>query len=143
MKLFISESGSQDLIDLFTRSEDHALFVSVLAAVEVRSAIRRRQFTGDIDEENAAFAIGTLVQETGRIIEHPITAPVIAEATGLVDRHGLRALDSIQLATALIARATVSDPRLVMFVASDHKLLKAAEREGFRTWDPASGPTQL
>jgi len=139
----VSESGSQNLIDFFTRSEDSTLFVSVLAAVEVRSAIRRRQFAGDIDENNAAIAIGTLIQETGRIIEHPITAPVIAEVTGLVDRHGLRALDSIQLATALVARGPVSDLQPVTFVASDHKLLKAAELEGFQTWDPVLEPSKL
>lgn len=130
------------MIDFFTRGEDSTLFVSVLAAVEVRSAIRRRQFAGDIDENDAAIAIGTLVQETGRIIEHPITAPVIAEATGLVDRHGLRALDSIQLATALVARGPVGDSQPVTFVASDHKLLKAAALEGFQTWDPVLEPSK-
>ena len=140
MKLFISESGSQNLIDVFTLGEGRTLVVSVLAAVEVRSAIRRRQFARDIDEPNATLAVGTLSQETGRILEHPISAAVIAEATGLVDRHGLRALDAIQLATAIVARSSMPNSQSFMFVASDHRLLEAALRESFRTWDPSHSP---
>jgi uncharacterized protein len=126
------------MIDLFTRSEDRALLVSVLAAVEVRSAIRRRHLAGDIDTSDADLAISTLIQETGRIIEHPISGSVIAEATGLVDRYGLRALDSIQLASAMVARATLDRNDSMTFAASDHKLLQAAQKEGFSIWNPAS-----
>jgi uncharacterized protein len=138
VKLFVSEPGSQEMIDLFTRSEDRALLVSVLAAVEVRSAIRRRHLAGDIDTSDADLAISTLIQETGRIIEHPISGSVIAEATGLVDRYGLRALDSIQLASAMVARATLDRNDSMTFAASDHKLLQAAQKEGFSVWNPAS-----
>ncbi|MEO6807076.1 MAG: type II toxin-antitoxin system VapC family toxin [Edaphobacter sp.] len=126
------------MINLFTRSEDRTLLVSVLAAIEVRSAIRRRQMLGDLHANDADLAISTLNQETGRIIEHPITAPVISEATGLVDRHGLRALDSIQLASAMVARTTLTGNDSMTFAASDHKLLQAAQKEGFVIWNPAS-----
>ena len=136
MKLFVSEPGSQEMIALFTRSEDRTLLVSVIAAIEVRSAIRRRHLSGDIRTDDADLAVATLVQETGRIIEHPISASVIAEATGLVDRYCLRSLDSIQLATAMVARATLSKNDSMTFAASDHKLLLAAEKEGFSIWNP-------
>lgn len=126
------------MIDLFTRSEDRTLLVSVLAAVEVRSAIRRRQLLGDLDADDADIAISTLDQETGRIIEHPITAPVISQAISLVDRHGLRALDSIQLASAMVARAGLTGNESITFAASDYKLLQAAQKEGFAVWNPAS-----
>jgi predicted nucleic acid-binding protein len=126
------------MIGLFTRSEDRTLLVSVLAAVEVRSAIRRRHLSGDLDASDADLAISTLIQETGRIIEHPITGSVIAEATGLVDRYGLRALDSVQLASAMVARATLNGNDSMTFAASDNKLLQAAQKEGFSVWNPAS-----
>jgi len=124
------------MIALFTRSEDRTLLVSVLAAIEVRSAIRRRHLSGDIRAEDADLAISTLVQETGRIIEHPISASVIAEATGLLDRHYLRSLDSIQLATAIVARTALNRNDSMTFAASDNKLLLAAEKEGFSVWNP-------
>ena len=107
------------MIDLFTRSEDRTLLVSVLAALEVRSAIRRRHLSGDIDASDANLAISTLIQETGRIVEHPVSGSVIAEATGLVDRHGLRALDSLQLATAIVARAMLHRNDSMTFAASE------------------------
>ena len=124
------------MIDLFDRSEDHALLVSVLAAVEVRSAIRRRQRAGDLDATDADLAVATLIQETGRIVEHPVTSSTLAEASGLIDRHGLRALDSIQLAAALVARTGLPGNDSLRFVASDRRLLDAAKREGFIVWDP-------
>ena len=74
------------------------------------------------------------------MIEHPITASVIATATGLVDRHGLRSLDSIQLATALAKRGPGDREQSLLFVTSDHKLLRVAEAEGLTTWNPATGP---
>lgn len=139
MKLFVTETGTQEMIDLFDRSDEHTLLVSVLAAVEVRSAVRRRQRVGDISGADADSVIATLVQETGRIVEHPITAGVIAQATGLIDRHGLRALDSVQLASAMIARSGLPQNDSLRFVASDIKLLESAQREGLLVWNPETG----
>jgi predicted nucleic acid-binding protein len=127
------------MIAVFTRVEDRRLFVSVLASIEVRSAVRRRQFAGDIDVTDAALVVAALNQETGRIIEHQLTANVFAEASGLVDRYSLRALDSLQLATAIVAQQTLADRSPVVFVASDQKLLQVAEAEGFEIWNPMFG----
>jgi uncharacterized protein len=127
------------MIDLFDRSDEHTLLVSVLAAVEVRSAVRRRQRVGDISGIDADSVIANLVQETGRIVEHPITAAAIAQATGLIDRHGLRALDSVQLASAMIARSGLPQTDSLTFVASDLKLLESAQREGLLVWNPEGG----
>jgi predicted nucleic acid-binding protein len=126
------------MIDFFSGSADRTLLVSVLAAIEVRSAIRRRRLAGDIEAADEDLAISTLVQETGRIVEHPISSSIIAEATGLVDRHGLRALDSIQLASAIVARVLLDRNDSMTFAASDFKLLEAAKKEGFSVWNPAS-----
>ncbi len=142
MKLFVAEPGTQEMIDLFDRSEDHTLLVSVLAAIEVRSAIRQRQRAGDIADVDADLAVATLIQETGRIVEHPVTAATMAQASGLIDRHGLRALDSIQLGAALVARTGLPGNGPVRFVASDRRLLDAAKLEGFIIWDPETGLLQ-
>ena len=130
------ETGTEQVIRYFTASEDQGLFVSVLAALEARSAIRRLQSQGDLDADSAELALSILVQETGRIIEHPITAPVVAEAARMVERHQLRALDALQLGTALIARIGARTGSAVLFIASDRRLLLAAEAEGFRVWNP-------
>jgi hypothetical protein len=87
--------------------EDQHKLVSVLALIEVRSAIRRRQRTGDISTVDAESAIAALVGESRRVIEQPVTAVVVQFASALVDRQDLRALDSLQLASALLARGSL------------------------------------
>lgn len=126
------------MIQLFEGCEDNALTVSVLAAVEVRSAVRRRETYGDLSGEDASQVIRGLLQETGRMVEMPMTAVVIAEANSVVDRHPLRALDAIQLASALVARDSLAPGQSLHFAASDRRLLEAAEKEKFTTWNPES-----
>lgn len=60
---------------------------------------------------------------------------LIDVATGLVDRHALRAYDAVQLAgcIALKANAAGDEP---IFVCSDRRLVEAAEAEGLSSLDP-------
>ena len=136
MKLFVAETGTDKMIALFNRSEDRALLVSVLAAIEVRSAIRRRERDEDINPTDATTVIAALVQETGRIIESPISPPVLAEASGVIDRNQLRASDAVQLGSAIVAREAIGSGDELRFVASDNRLLSAAAKEGFQVWNP-------
>ena len=137
VKLFVAETGSPELIDFVTRSEDRSRFVSVLAPLEVRSAIRRREAMGDIRPQDARQALHSLSEEMRRLVEHPISEQILSEAAALVDRHSLRALDAIQLASALLAKLTLRLQDSLTFVASDQRLLEAALKEGLATWDPS------
>lgn len=138
VKLFVSEQGSQAMIDLFERVENHHKAISALAALEVRSAIRRRQYGGDISPAAAEQAIAILTAEVRRIVEHPITSAVLDEASALVDRQNLRALDALQLATALIAARTLGPGDTALFIVSDQRLISAATAEGLDVWDPSA-----
>ena len=53
----------------------------------------------------------------------------------MIDRHGLRALDAIQLASCHVARATIGISDIV-FVASEKPLIAAAQNEEFQVLDP-------
>ncbi len=128
------------MIDLFERTEDHYKAVSALAALEVRSALRRRQHSGDASLAAAEQAITTLAAEMRRIVEHSISSIVLEEASALVDRQKLRALDALQLATALTAARSLDAGDNLHFVASDQKLLEAAVAEGLNSWNPSSEP---
>lgn len=125
------------MIGLFERVENPYKAISALAALEVRSAIRRRQYSGDTLPAAADQAIGILNAEMRRVVEHPITSVVLDEASALVDRQNLRALDALQLATALIAARSLGSRDTAQFVASDQRLLKAAIAEGLEAWDPS------
>jgi predicted nucleic acid-binding protein len=109
----------------------------------VRSAIRRRQYAGDLARTSAEQAVSSLDVESRRVVQHPVTSPVLATATALVDRQNLRALDSIQLATAMVARDAQNQANEVLFVSSDQRLLEAAASEGFSVWDPTTGPLTI
>ena len=126
------------MIDLVEKLGDNEKIVTSLTSVEVRSAIRRRQHAGDIPWTDAESAVVALVEEVRRMVEHPITSVVLEESSALIDRRNLRALDAIQLATALLARKFLPDGDSILFVGSDTKLLEAAVAEGFAIWNPAT-----
>jgi len=134
-KLFIAELGSDRLIALIEPLAAAQKLVSALGAVEVHSAIRRREREGDLSHNDADRALSILTAESASMTEQPINTPVIETAKQMLDRHRLRSLDAIQLASGWVARATagVTD---VVFVASDQTLLSAAEAEGFQVWNP-------
>jgi predicted nucleic acid-binding protein len=103
--------------------------------LEVRSAIRRREKSGDLTTAHASQAIAALIRETAAMQNHMVTTAVQELAVAIVDRQSLRALDAIQLSTALLARQSSGADDL-QFISSDDKLLDAARAEGFETWNP-------
>ena len=126
------------MIGLIEQAEDRSKLTSALALVEVRLGIRRRQYAGDTPHADAESAIHSLVEESRRLVEHPITSAVLEIAVGLVDRHNLRSLDSNQLATAISAKERLHDGEPFTFIGSDVKLLSAAKSEGLGVWNPCS-----
>jgi predicted nucleic acid-binding protein len=136
VKLFVAELGSQQMVRLVESSEDANRMASSLALVEVRSAIRRRQRGGEIKDVDAIAALGALDSEWRRLIDHPVTSAVIGHSLALIDRRYLRALDALQLASAIAARDSVTKQGTVTFVCSDERLIAAAQSEGFALWNP-------
>ena len=115
---------------------DRNKMVSALTQIEARSAIARLRREKIMTPVEAALAITSIEDELRRIVEQPMNSPVIDAAITLLDRHALRALDAVQLASALVVRS-LSDPE-VRFIASDTKLIEAARLEGFPVWNPSS-----
>ena len=137
MKLFIGELGTEAMIEFSEDIGDRFKAVSVLAPLEVRSAIRRREVAKDIDPDNAVIAYELLEQDSRRFVQQVLTSQVIETAAASILAHNLRALDAIQLASALVFRGSLSPTDTVRFISSDHKLLAAATGEGFTAWNPA------
>lgn len=135
-KLFIVEVGSQEMMNFFLASRPNSLAVSELVYLEVRSALRRRQQEGQLKESDADHAVLQLYDSTLRIHRIGIASRIYLEAANLIDRYSLRALDSIQLSSAL----SLGPPSQTRFISSDQKLLRAAVAEGFPAWNPADGP---
>jgi len=136
MKLFVAELGSATMISLTERTEDRLKVVSALTFVEVRSAIRRRERSEELTKPNAEQAVLAISQEAQRLVEQPITARVLSEATAVIDRRAIRSLDALQLATAIVTREMDPAHQGLVFVCSDERLLEAAVAEGFVVLNP-------
>lgn len=68
-------------------------------------------------------------------LQQPLTESIFELAGVFLDRHPLRAPDTLQLAACL----AVAQTEPVQFVCSDQRLLAAARAEGIGCWDPAAG----
>lgn len=138
-KLYVSEPGTPAMLALRDGLPARELILLSLTAVELRSAVRRRQRFGDLQDADAARVLHRFEQDVGgrfRVI--PIGADVLFEAAAVIDRNALRAGDALQLAGALLVRSSVAG-RSLAFAAADFDLLSAAAREGLRGYNPEVG----
>lgn len=130
MKLYADEAGHRTI-----RALD-ALVISALARVEVPAALWRKARTGEL----ADAAAGTLVNafeldfhgdddSDPRFTIVAATELVLVAAAAEAARHGLRAYDAVQLASAVAVREI--DPRCDRFACFDAGLQRAASRAGF------------
>ena len=130
MKRYVDEAGSTQV-----RAIRGPLVVSAIARVEVVSAINR------VAREQGNLAAGEVLlaaftadwrsrpDEPGGLLRVRLGDEVLEQAAELTGRHLLRALDAIQLASALAARAASTD--VDRFVTYDERLAHAAVTEGF------------
>ena len=138
VKLYIQEPGTERLLRLVARANNHRFSVLSLTKVEFHSAIRRREREGDIDAPRARLLLRRFDQhlET-KFIRQILNDALLDVASTLIDRHTLRAYDAVQLAGCVALRASsISDQPI--FVCSDRRLLDAAHAEGLSCFDPSA-----
>jgi predicted nucleic acid-binding protein len=131
LKHYVPEAGAAVVTGL-----DGRLVVSDLSAVEVPSAIWRKQRIGELAAEDASVLVAAFghdlrggAYEAPRYATVALGTDVLDRAADLLPRHGLRAGDAIQLASAIAARASLEF--CDTFVTFDRRLGIAAAAEGF------------
>ena len=69
---------------------------------------------------------------------YPLDSTIIAESQRLLEKYPLRAVDAVQLSSAVVVRTSLSNAGLQepIYLASDNKLLNAAQAEGFAIDNP-------
>jgi uncharacterized protein len=138
VKLYVREPGTERLLSLAARSSANRLVILSLAQVEFRSALRRRERNGEIPALVANQLLDLFKQHAeSRFVTQAVTDFVIDLASALVDRHGVRAFDAIQLAGYMALKTSVG-AEAPIFVCADHGLLSAAKLEGVPILDPCS-----
>lgn len=138
VKLYVREPGTEQVLRLASGTAGNQLAVLALDQVEIRSALRRRERAGEI----GGTVVIQLLERFQRHLEAVFLRQVITEAMfdvacALVDRHGLFALDAVQLAGYLALR-TSSGANTPIFVSADRQLLEAAEAESVPVLDPSA-----
>jgi hypothetical protein len=138
VKLYIREPGTERLLRLTRPAANHRFAVLAIAQVELRSALRRRQRAGDIEETVATGLVERFAHHLeAKFLRQSLNEAVLEMACALIDRHPLRAYDAVQLAGCLILRATPAAEQPI-FVCADVQLLEAAEAEGLAILNPES-----
>jgi predicted nucleic acid-binding protein len=138
VKLYVREPGTERLLSIAARSSANSLVILSLSQVEFRSALRRRERNGEIPAVVANQLLDLFKRHAeSRLVRQAVTDYLIDLASALVDRHGLRAFDAIQLAGYLALKTSVG-AETPIFVCADHGLLSAAKLEGVPVLDPCS-----
>jgi predicted nucleic acid-binding protein len=130
IKKYVKETGSEQVFayfDSFTIIGTAALTQAEMAAAMVK-AVR----LGWVNETEISAAWGDFLSHWPAYTRLPVSTGILERAASLIWRHGLRAYDSVHLASALVWKEIMADE--VVFACFDKNLLKAARQEGLEVW---------
>lgn len=100
------------------------------STVEIRSALSRLRRESLIDDKGLQFSIARLEAMSNQWREIVTSEKLRSIAEVLPDTYGLRALDSFQLAAALVW--CKEKPKGRLFICDDIRLNEAARKAGFK-----------
>ena len=143
VKRHVTEPGSVWVKSLVRATAGHTLYIARITAVEVISAITRRQHSGDLSPAQAGAILRHFrrhLLQRYRIIE--LTPALFNNAMAVARKHRLRAYDAVQLAVALEVQRLQQNAGLgpVVLVSSDRDLNAAAMADGLSVEDPTTHP---
>src|SRR5262249_54168430 len=118
------------------------LYIALITAVEVTSAIARRRGT-TLTAAQASSLLSRFRQHlAGRYLPPQITPPFVRDAMALANTPRLPAYDAVQRAAALAVHRDWTANRLgaFVFVSADRALNAAAQAEGLTVEDPNLHP---
>jgi predicted nucleic acid-binding protein len=141
VKRYVLESGSGWVTDLLNPAARNRIYVARISAVEVASAIARRQRDGSLTAEDAANLLSQFSADL-KTVYHVVemTAAVLTVAVELATLYALRAYDAVQLAAAvsLNRRRLTAGFNPLTLISSDKELNAAAAAVGLAIDDPNS-----
>ncbi len=143
VKRHVSEIGSRWLSQIADAQSSNTIIISRLSISEVFSAFNRRQrelSLSRIDYQKVAQDFEDYCQTQYQIIE--ITEKVTEKSRELLEKYSLRASDSIQLASAILTNENLKQANFseLFFLASDQKLIDAANGENLQNDNPQNHP---
>ena len=143
IKRYVAELGSSWLETTVFEIDDVLILTSRVTMVEVWSALARRRREASISAKHHADALAAFREDSLlRYLFVEVEPQVIDTAGQLLERHALRAYDSVQLASALVAARTLIGAALPQptFLSADDSLLVCAQAEGLPAGNPNHHP---
>jgi len=128
IKRYAKERGSSRARALL---RSHRFLSSAIAPVEAVSALLRRRAAGDLAEHDFAAIMSRFAKDRGywELIE--VSATVLDQAEDIIARVGVRTLDAIHLASAIVFQNAAGMPRArIPFVTADVQQRDAGVRLG-------------
>lgn len=124
VKHYVEEPGSRQV----DRWQHGARASSVVAYVEMHSALSRRRHSGHLTALQFRSAVDQFVMDWQAYVRIPLHSDIIDRAARLVEQHALRTLDALHLAAALLLQDDMDEP--TEMISADKALLTAAVAEG-------------
>jgi uncharacterized protein len=143
VKRHVTEVGSGWVRAQTAAKAGHTLYIAGITAVEMTSAITRRQRGGSLSAAQSAAIYGHFRRHLAqRYVVLEITPAFMSAAMLLARSHGLRAYDAVQLSAALDIQRDHQQAGLapVTLVSADRDLNAAAVAEGLAVDDPNAHP---
>jgi predicted nucleic acid-binding protein len=143
VKRHVTEVGTAWVKSLVHAKAGHTLYIARITAVEITSAITRRQYGRDLSAAQAGAILGHFRRhliDRYRVVD--LTPALFDKAMLTARKHRLRAYDAVQLAVALDVNRLQEAAGLgpVTLVSADNDLNKAAQAEQMMVEDPNMHP---
>ena len=139
-KRYIPEPGSGLVDFLIDNVAEHRIYVLNVGYAEVVSVLVRKKNAGTLSAARFNQALLDLEREIVRSLGKHLLSfdnSVANSAIALIVGHSVNSTDAIALRVALdVAQHLRSQGGDLVLVASDHRLLRAAQAEGLATFNP-------
>lgn len=135
VKAYIAETGTT-WVRTILDDDQHQIYISRIAALEVVAALTRRSHIGDLTLQERNDAAHEVREDCSTYLVVDVTDESIEAAIDLALKHNLRAYDAAQLASALTVRSVLSPNPGPTLVSADRELNAAAALEGLQIEDP-------
>jgi predicted nucleic acid-binding protein len=128
-KLYVEEEGTDRVRAQVNEAE--SVTTSVIAYPEMRAVLRRWKAQGLLKQPSYQRLLRRFDRDWLGLGRVAVSAAVAEEAGDLSEAHGLRGMDAIHLASALLIRRETGSTD-ALFLTADKRLADAARGEKFR-----------
>jgi len=129
IKKYIEENGSQNVDKLFLSADQ--VLVSAISEIESMSTLKRLLVEKEISDNDFDLIKNEIKTDFSFFSIIGLDSDIIETSIEIIGKYQLKSLDSIQLGSALCNKDQIE-----YFISCDTKLLKAAQKEGFKIINP-------